>query len=335
MLNHSNELISNPAVIVSEDHVTKCGSKALRDDALGYGLLASRGPGGAAQSVQYFPSDKQATKEVKELAPLFLQECKKKTEKCGSVGKDVKVRIIEDSEWKSIALKYQEYLDNKDRYLQLILKWAPEEAQEKIIKRYNEKKEKIPDGLTDRINNKKLTTFEKDILTKSLLDRPKSDPVASKASGFYSDADKVIYIKKTEFSIGSLAHEMGHAYSHENWDDYLNGLIVRGVENIEKLNEGLATIVADEVLKKWHDGKPMDTPFPIQGYDFKYTDYANKFLKLVKGKNAYDAIFGGIIELDESKDKSKPSKPPEDYTMFGEKKIPLKFNKKGKFEKAN
>ena len=122
---------------------------------------------------------------------------------------------------------------------------------------------------------------------------------------------------------GSLAHEMAHAYSHEFWTLFIFTMANRKMKDVNKVNEGLTILIADQVNQQFVNRHPRqiigDTG---SGYDKSFTDRAGEFVKVAGGRErVFRAYFGGHLDFVPKKEGVNP----EDAIVMGPRRFKWPF----------
>ncbi|MEO8137958.1 MAG: hypothetical protein ABI831_28770, partial [Betaproteobacteria bacterium] len=135
---------------------------------------------------------------------------------------------------------------------------------------------------------------------------------ADKVGAFYSPLAKEIVFRDSQIDAGTVAHEMAHAYANQGWHDFINMMRLRGIREMDKLDEGMTAHIERIVVKEWFAQQPSGTLIPIGAYDATYTKRADDFVKALGKDLAYEAYFGGWIDF-------ASNAAPEDSLIIGNK----------------
>ncbi|MEO8134762.1 MAG: hypothetical protein ABI831_12380 [Betaproteobacteria bacterium] len=250
---------------------------------------------------------------MKELQPLFLKNFSKNRITYGpAVGTAVKFRVVADKDFKAEIVKEAQRLANSTIHLHL--KFAPEQVLKNLERYYKVMKQPFPTRLKVIDENTQLTREEKVSLftLTQVLTVSKATAEADKTGGFYSPLANEIVFRESQIDAGTVAHEMAHAYANQGWHDFIHVLKLRGIPDMDKLDEGMTTHVERIVVKDWWAKQPSGTTIPIAAYDATYTKRAGEFVKALGQDLAYEAYFGGWVDY-------ASNAKPEDTLIIGNK----------------
>jgi len=263
--------------------------------------------------LEQLTSADQVKKLMKELQPIFQKKFSKNRITYGPlVGKSVRFRVVADKDFKAEVEQEAKRLANS--ILPITLKFAPEIVWKKLQAFYKANKEPFPTRLQTIDENTKLTREEKVAIFTLLevLTVKKATDDADKVAAFYSPSMKEIVFRDSEIDAGTVAHEMAHAYANQGWHDFINLMRLRGMGNTHELDEGMTTFIERTIVQKWHLKQPSNTTIPLPGYDSKFTDRAQEFIKQLGQDVAFEAYFGGWIDFTNNA-------KPEDTLKIGNK----------------
>jgi hypothetical protein len=267
---------------------------------------------------QSTPQD-EVKRLMKQLQPLFLKHFSKNRITYGpKVGALVQFRVIVGKDFKAEVAKEGQQLAAS--ILPKSLKFAPEKVLEQLQRFYRALKEPFPSRLRIIDENTKLSREEKAAIFTWLeimvVEKAKAD--ADKIGAFFSPSRQEIVFRESQIDAGTVAHEMAHAYAEQGWLDLITLMRLRGMEEVHKLDEGMAAYIERTVVLQWHAQQPPNTPIPLAGYDSTYTDRAAEFIKQVGQDPAFEAYFGGWINFTSNSN-------PEDALIIGKAKKQWKW----------
>lgn len=242
--------------------------------------------------------EQHVTDLMNQLRPLFQKNFSRRRITYGpKVGREVKFRVVADKDFKTEVEQAAKQLANS--LLPLYLKFAPEKVLEKLQGYYKILKQPLPTRL-QTINEHTRLTSEEIAVTFPLLqaltvERIKAD--SDKIGAFYSRFTDEIIFRTSFINAGVVAHEMAHAYADQGWNDLISLMRLRGMQQTTELDEGMTTLIEQIVVKDWHSKHAPRQTMPQPGYDSKYTDRAEEFLKQIGRDLAFEAYFGGWINF--------------------------------------
>jgi hypothetical protein len=283
-----------------EDRATAYGTDvAVEDRSTGYGIrVAEATPTKKKKAFARTSDEGRAAALVDVVRPLFKKEFSRRGPPLpNEIGRRISVKVVPDSGWASELTKEAERqaADLVPRYC----KFAPEMVVSRLQQFYNARGEELPKRLTTIDENTKLNAAETRWVVGAaqgfIIKRAKSN--AANVLGIYSRSQKVIIVPKSALVLGTLTHELAHAYAHEGWVDFMRLVDALGkYDSSNKLNEGMAVKIASTVLDEWLNSQPTGTAKPSLGYDPGYETRADSFLSEVGDEQGYEAYFGGWVD---------------------------------------
>jgi hypothetical protein len=262
------------------------------------------------------------------LASIYKAKFSKNRQTLGpKVGKSVKVTLVSDADM--TAALDQQAVDIGEKLLAAQLKFNPQSVIDRLQKYYKAIKKPFPYSGKTIDENTKLTREEEAALfgfqKAAIMAEVRRD--VDKTQGFYSTPKKgppegIIFIREAfakekdfEFLLaGTLAHELGHAYTDQGWRDFLLVMFANGMLRTGPLEEGMTTHMEEIIVAEWHSRQPANTLIPLTGYrnDPDVADSAKVFIDAVGEDLARLAYFGGWVDF---KDPAKP----QDSILVGQK----------------
>jgi hypothetical protein len=235
------------------------------------------------------------------------------------LGPTVKIETVSDkgfkNAWKDKVKRRADALEKT------LLKFAPELIRDKLTDYYGSLGQSIPTRLRVIDQNTKLSEEERDAIFSVIkqLWVNKADKEAIMLEGFYSSIEKKIVLEDSSANVAVLAHEMAHAYADQGWNELMTMMTLRKMEDTNRLDEGMATLIERIVVDEWVKKQPdKNLKAPPAAYDKSYTDKAEEFIKLAGRKTAYECYFAGEVDFT---DKNKP----EDSLVLGKQKKKWKW----------
>jgi hypothetical protein len=257
--------------------------------------------------------EETAKRLMAELRPLFKKSFSKNRITYGpTVGNPVKIRVVADKDFKTEVTEEGKRLARGT--MALHLKFAPELVLKDLQRFYKVMKQPFPDRLRTINERTRLTRDEQAAIFPLLqaLTVHKATTEADKIGGLFSRSSNEIVLRDSQVDAGAVAHEMAHAYANRGWDNFIDMMRLRRMNETDKLDEGMTTLIERIVVDAWVAKQPSGTVVPLARYDSSYTDRARDFVKQLGRDPAFEAYFGGWIDFTNNA-------TPEDTLVIGNK----------------
>jgi hypothetical protein len=233
-----------------------------------------------------------------QLQPLFQQSFSRNKVTYGpKVGRAVRFRIVASKDFKAEVRNEAQRL--ADSTMPTTLKFAPEIVQKELQRYYDVLGKPLPPRLNVINEHTQLTSNEKAAISAliEVLTVQQAIADADKIGALYSPSQGEIIFRDSQIDAGTVAHEMAHAYADQGWFDFITLMRLRGMRDVQKLDEGMTTHIERIIVRKWHTQQPSNTTIPLAGYDATFTDLALDFITQLGERGAYEGYFGGWIDF--------------------------------------